>query len=191
MIIKNPNEDMKPIGYMYKSISHKPDWLRKQGVNDIYSVSNCISKDFTDWIKFWKHNGYWFFDSPTIIQNLAKAHNIPLKGLKLFYYLAFEEQWDTNSKQWALFDSDKSFSTNVAQPHDAVIQGYDIISFSCQTSAECSPLSCNLMAQELDVNQHCLLSSFEQAIHYLESGKFNNCEPGPYRIFQVNLIENT
>lgn len=54
---------MIPAGYMAKRVVRKPDWLTTNRVEDIYSVSGCISKDFADYITFWKHNGYWLFDS--------------------------------------------------------------------------------------------------------------------------------
>lgn len=58
-------------GYMAKRVAIKPDWLKANEVEDIYSVSGYISKDFADYINFWKHNGYWLFDSPNVIEQLA------------------------------------------------------------------------------------------------------------------------
>ena len=43
---------MIPAGYMAKNVVSKPDWLKANGVEDLYSVSGCISKDFADYIKF-------------------------------------------------------------------------------------------------------------------------------------------
>ncbi len=181
---------MIPIGYMYKKVSKKTDWLKADNVVDIYSVSSCISEDFIDWVNFWQHNGYWFFDNSKIMQNLAKENHILLTGMKLFYYSAYEKQWDDDNRQWQPFDAERTFTTDIEQPVDVVLQGYDIVSFSGQTSAECSPLSCNGMAQEIEVNKHCLLDDLEEAKKYLEKGMFNNCEPGPYRIFAVYTVEH-
>jgi GH35 family endo-1,4-beta-xylanase len=77
---------MIPVGYMYKTISSKPDWLETNQVSDIYSVSGCESEDFTDWINYWKHNGYWFFDSPKVIEDLVREQKLSLKGMTLFFY---------------------------------------------------------------------------------------------------------
>jgi hypothetical protein len=52
---------MIPVGYMAKQVEPRSEWLQAQQVLDIYSVSGCVSKNFADYIKFWKHNGYWFF----------------------------------------------------------------------------------------------------------------------------------
>ena len=181
---------MIPIGYMYKKVSEKPDWPQTEVVSDIYSVSSCISEDFADWVDFWKHNGYWFFDSPKIMQNLAKENHISLDGMKLFYYMAYEKQWDQDNCSWSTFKAENSFTTNIERPQEAAFQGYDIVSFSGQCCAECSPLSCNNMAEEITVNSHCLLNSIEDAKNYLEEGRFSSCEPGPYRIFAVYTVEN-
>jgi len=63
----------------------------------------------------------------------------------------------------------------------------DMTSFRsvCQTSPECSLLSCCNLAQFIPVNSHCLLQTFEEAIEHLESGKFAATEEGPFRIFAV------
>ena len=58
--------EMIPVGYMAKRVYKRPDWLQVDHVIDIFSVSGCVSEDFADYIGFWKHNGYWFFDSPEI-----------------------------------------------------------------------------------------------------------------------------
>lgn len=176
---------MVPIGYMYKTISAKPEWLKSTQVKDIYSVSSCLSKDFTDWVNYWKHNGYWFFNTPDVMVSLAAEYHINLSEQTLFYYEAYEKQWDDVEKQWANYEPEQSFITAVERPTDATLLGFDLVSFSCQNSAECSPLSCNHMAEIVSVNEHCLLQSFAQAKEILESGRLNDCEPGPYRIFAV------
>lgn len=78
-----------------------------------------------------------------------------------------------------------SFETHIIMPNNAVVQGYDVVSFIGENSAGCSPLSCNLIADKIAVNSHCLLDDFDQTKAYIESGIFDSCEPGPYRIFAV------
>ena len=55
---------MRPIGYMYKRVSAAPQWLNAPRVADVYALSGCVSENFADHINFWRHNGYWLFDSP-------------------------------------------------------------------------------------------------------------------------------
>lgn len=173
---------------MYKTVSKKPDWLNSEPVKDIYSVSSCVSEDFADWINFWKHNGYWFFDHPSIIEKIAKENNISLVGMKLFFFKAYELQW--TDQKWEKYSPDEAFTTNVQSPLKCTLEGFDIVTFCVQTAPECSPLSCNHMAEEIDVNSHCLLGSFAKAKQLIESDIFDDCEPGPYRIFEVYSVKN-
>jgi hypothetical protein len=85
---------MIPVGYMFKTVSPRPDWLKAAGVADIYSLSGCVSEYFTDYIDFWKHNGYWRFDSPAIMRDIAAKVGLDLSQMTLFYYEAFDEEFD-------------------------------------------------------------------------------------------------
>jgi hypothetical protein len=179
--------DMVPAGYMAKRVVTRPDWLPAERVSSIYSVSGCISKNFTDqYFTLWKHNGYWLFDSPEVIIGIAREKEIDLAETVLFFYEI--HQLDFDSGEWMPFEPEPSFATNVSVPEAKVLEGYDVVSFSCQTSPECSPLSCNHLAREVETNSRCLLQSFEQARTLLENGTFNDSEPGPYRIFAVYSV---
>ena len=179
---------MIPVGYMAKKVVSHPDWLEVPLVQDIYSVSNCISKNFLDYIPFWRHNGYWLFDKPEIIQELARENHVSLEDHTFFYYEAYEEEFDEELRQWLNFEP-ADFPTNITPAMKRELQGFDVVSFSLGTNPQCSPLSCNYLAREMKTNSHCLLESFDEAKQYLESGKFENCEPGPYRIFAVYTID--
>ena len=178
---------MIPAGYMAKYVARKPEWLQAPAVQDIYSVSNCVSQAFADYINFWKHNGYWLFDSPDIIRAVAREQSVLLEGTSLFYYEAYEEEFDDAT--WHPYAPEPSFQTNVAVPASRRLEGLDVVTFLARNSPECSPLSCNGLAGELHTNAHCLLPSFEDAQASVASGRFNNSEPGPYRIFAVYSVE--
>lgn len=171
---------------MAKRIADRPDWLHAERVSDIYSVSGCVSRDFADYIDFWKHNGYWLFDSPEIILDVARENSIDLTGAALFFYEVYELQFDDG--EWIRFEPEASFRTNVRVPDIKVLEGWDVVNFWVQTSAECSPLSCNSLAADVETNAHCLLQSLEEARVLLESGIFDDAEPGPYRIFAVHSV---
>ena len=175
-------------GYMYKNIESIPDWLKVENVADIYSVSNCISNDFCDYINYWKHNGFWLFDSLELINTIASENGISLRGMTPFYYRIHPLQWVGPESKWEKFESEASFSTKVVEPVGTNLEGFDFVSYSAQTSAECSPLSCNGLAQTISVNNHCLLDTFEIAKSTLESGDAVIGEPGPYRIFEVHTL---
>ena len=178
---------MIPAGYMAKRIMNRPKAFENTGIVDIYSVSGCMSKNFADYIEFWKHNGYWFFDSPQIIQEIAKEYSIDLTGTKLFYYEEYSLEFHEDN-EWKSFEPEVPLTTDIEKPDFKHLEGYDVVTFSLGNSAECSPLSCNGLADTIPVNEHCLLSSFENAHQLLENGKFQNSEPGPYRILAVYSV---
>lgn len=178
---------MIAVGYMAKRVSEKPDSLKATQIIVIYSVSGCISKNFADYIQYWKHNGYWLFDSPEAIQHVAQEHSIDLEGTSLFYYEAYELEFDREN--WNAYGPDSSIPTNVVPAARKRLEGFDVVTFYARNSPECSPLSCNSMANEVRTNAHCLFSSFAEAKASIENGAFKNCEPGPYRIFSVYSVD--
>lgn len=170
---------------MAKKVESRPDWLKLNGVRDLYSLSGCVSEYFCDYIRHWKHNGFWLFDSPAEITAVAAAESLSMSDQRIFYYEVYENQFDDKRKVWQPFQADKSFKTQVRVPKAKKLEGFDVVTFSVQTSPECSPLSCNGLAESIAVNAHCLLSSLEEAIRLVDSGAFDNGEPGPFRIFAV------
>lgn len=181
---------MIPAGYMLKKVTVKPAWLESDAVVDVYSLSNCVSGDFADYIKYWEHNGYWLFDSPKIMTSLAEKEGIDLSGTTLFYYEVYEYEFDDRTIEWLGFTPDKfeSFETDVQVPIKKYLQGFDVVTFYANTSPEHSPLSCNSLATEISVNQHCLFNAFEETKDAIEQGLFKNSEHGPYRIFAVYTL---
>jgi hypothetical protein len=178
---------MIPVGYMAKQVSDKPGSLNAPSNFDVYSVSSCINDYFADYIHFWKHNGYWLFDSPEIIQAVARENSIDMNGTRLFYYEAHELQFD--GQNWKTFAPESSIPTDVKPPPQKTLEGFDVVTFSVGRSPECSPLSCNGLAEEIPTNGHCLLESFEEAEAYLNAGRFVECESGPYRILAVYSVD--
>ncbi len=142
-----------------------------------------------DYINHWKHNGFWLFNSISDIEQLCRKEKIDTSHNILFYYEVFENEYDEESKRWSAFEPEPSFETHVQEPLNPKLVGYDVTTFTAGTSPECSPLSCNSLATEIPVNRHCLFDTFEQAIEALEAGKFDNSEPGPFRIFAVYRVE--
>jgi hypothetical protein len=175
-------------GYMYKMVARQPDWLKAPDVDDIYSVSGCVSPPFTDYVSLWRHNGYWLFDRPAIMRDIAEEQGIDLSAATLFYFEVFEEEFDEESGLWSPFAPDPSFTTAVAPPAASRLEGYDAVTFTVRTSPECSPLSCNNVAGSVGVNRHCLFRSLDQAKSAVQDETFKDCEPGPFRIFAVHTV---
>jgi hypothetical protein len=179
---------MIPAGYMAKFVAGRPDWLAAAGVEDIYSVSGCVSRCFADYHDEWKHNGFWLFDSIDIIRQVASKKAIDLGDAKFFYYEFHERQFDDDGHEEAPPLADLPFATNISMPETKTLEGFDVVTFNAGAGPECSPLSCNGLAKAHDVNRHCLLASLDEAISLLRNGAFKNSEPGPYRIFSVYSV---
>lgn len=173
---------MRPLGYLYKRVASKPEWLSAPQVIDVYSLSSCVSENFADYLNYWKHNGFWLFNSPSVMEDIATKNLIPLDGLKLFYYEAYELEFDNDCRTWSVFEPEMTFGLDVVVPESKSLEGFDVTSFTNGTSPECSPLSCNSCANSLPTNQHCLFAAIEEAKQAIEENAFQGCEPGPYRI---------
>jgi len=68
------------------------------------------------------------------------------------------------------------------------LEGFDVTSFVVHTSPECSPLSCNSLAEKIPTNRHCLFNTFDEAKSAIDNGMFAGAEPGPYRIIAVYSV---
>lgn len=180
---------MIPAGYTAKQTAARPEWLAAEGVVEICSVSDCVSQAFCDYTAHWRHNGFGLLNSPADIRDIARTLGVDLNGHTLFYYEVHVQQYDDSDQTWKPFAPMAGLEVAVQPPQAAELRGFDVVSFSAQSSHECSPLSCNSLAQFIPVNAHCLLSSFEEAQTLLEQGRFVQCEPGPYRIYAVYVCD--
>ncbi len=176
---------MIPAGYMAKVVADRPDWINAPNVVRIHSVSRCVSADFCDYIDHWQHNGYWFFDTPTPIRAIAQSDPSAAQAFEIFYYELDELQYDDERSRWEGYGPEESFPTNVQVPERKELLGFDVVTYSAGTSPECSPLSCNNLAETIEVNESCLLRSLEEAKRLVEGGAFSGSEPGPFRIVAV------
>jgi hypothetical protein len=184
------DKHMIPLGYMLKHVaSPAPEWTAAPAVRAIHSLSNCVSSDFADYIPLWKHNGWWLFDTSESVKDAAASQGIASDELSLFYYEAFDEQYNDKAGCWQPFAPEPSVTTEVVPPTAATLSGFDVVSFYVGTSPECSPLSCNGLAADLPVNERCLFDTFLDAYAAIERGEFKDCEPGPYRIVAVYAVD--
>jgi len=103
---------------MLKEVVVRPEWIAAKSVKDIYSVSNCVSGNFADYIKFWRHNGFWFFNSPQQIIDLVAEEHIQHSAMTWFYYEFFESEFHEDTRQWSAFSPEPSFLTKVVSPQE-------------------------------------------------------------------------
>lgn len=179
------------IGYFAKPTIRRPDWLKASWVEEICSASDCISGGDWDWINEWRHNAEWVYDTPELAWSVVPES--ARKECELFAYQMFPVRFRKGvaepyplppAGEWA----DLEFAP---LPIDASFErlGFDLVTRSCGNSFECSPLSCNHLAESVPVNRHCLLSTAEEAFALAPTlevpGQPMRGEPGPYHIVEV------
>lgn len=175
------------IGYFPKKIALRPDWIKNSVVEDIYSVSECISKGPDNWIDMWKHNiTWWLFDTPEAGVEVLGAN---YADFIMLAYKLFPVQFDGGKLR-----SLEVISAARDELTDFEFLGYDIVSRSAETNFEHSPLSCNNGCDEIPVNKHCLIDGLETAWATAESisaeSKNGSWEPGPYCLVEVYRRRN-
>ena len=82
--------------------SHGPTGFRRSASPASIQSAGASPNNFADYVTFWKHNGYWLFDSPAVITDIARENNIDLAETMLFFYEVHELQF--NSGVWTPFE---------------------------------------------------------------------------------------
>lgn len=167
------------IGYFPKRTLQRPDWLQAAGVDEICSVSTCISPAPEGWIDHWRHNEMWVYDTPELA--LSILTDAMRREFDLYAYQVWPVQFDQGQQH--------SFNLPLLQvaplPPSFERLGLDVVSRSCGSTFECSPLSCNSMADHVAVNRHCLVDDVAVALQLAAEFEAGGCEPGPYFVVEV------
>ncbi len=167
-------------GYFARQIVDKPDWLAPN-VREICSVSECFSAGPPDWVQQWLHHSLGWFNSPE-----AATSIVPPAGpsYRLFAYRILPEEFGDGSRTPLVVPGDVR-----PDPIPAAYRslGFDSVSKSLPAGLgfECSPLSCNRLALELPVNEHCLFGTLEEAIAGAIRFAREQPEPGHYYVVEV------
>jgi hypothetical protein len=167
------------IGYFPKKTVRLPEWLKAAHIEEVCSVSECVSAGPADWIDAWKHNEHWVFNSPS-----AAASVIP-EGHDGFDIYAFK-QYPARIVDGVVEDEEVCAPDVVGLTDDFEFLGFDAVSRSCGNAFECSPLSCNHGAESIPCNPKCLFDSLEEAIEGAKGFSSGTWEPGPYYVVEVH-----
>jgi hypothetical protein len=167
------------IGYFPKRTLRRPDWLKAAGVEEICSVSSCISEDPDGWIDEWRHNDLYVYDSPDLAWSIVRDE--VRSEFDLYAYKLFPVIFESGQQQ----PFDISALNPLPLADSFVRLGYDAVNRTAGATFECSPLSCNSMAEQIAVNRHCLID--DPAIAFQHAAEFEaaGCEPGPYFVVEV------
>jgi hypothetical protein len=169
-------------GYFAKRVKPRPDHLPLSGVREICSVSECISPGADNWIASWRHNGLGWFnrvsDAVGVIPEEQRG------DYRLFAYRIHPEVFRGGDRSPLRLPDDV-----LPEPLPAGFRsiGFDSASRSSVAglSLECSPLSCNAMASEMTVNEHCLFPTLDTAIAGAVRFAVEQPEPGDYYVVEV------
>jgi hypothetical protein len=167
------------LGYFPKQLFPSPDRLRARGIEEIASVSLCISEGPEGWHEAWKHNAWGCFANPDVAWSLVPSHQ--RQDYWLYAYALYPvEYWNGREKP---LDVDAPEVMPLGPEYELV--GLDVVSRSAGVYFECSPLSCNMLAEEIATNRYCLFSELNDARELARSADDNGCEPGPYHVLEV------
>ena len=120
-----------------------------------------------------------FYDSPELARQVVPDDDVA--KFEVFAYELYPVEF-VDGEETVL-----SIAPGRVVPLDASFDqvGYDVVSRSSADFFECSPLSCNRMAEEVSVNRHCLVETVEEALRLAAQVEASGCEPGPYYVFRV------
>lgn len=167
------------IGYFPKRTLKRPDWLKAADVEEVCSVSTCISEAPGGWIDHWLHNEMWVYDSPELAWRVVPE---AARGeFDLYAYRLFPVAFVRRERRPFLIPPLQ------VQPLSTSFEriGYDAVSRSCGSTFECSPLSCNQMAEHVPTNRYCLVDDADTAFRIASESEDGGCEPGPYYVVEV------
>ncbi len=177
------------LGYFPKHIATREEfiakgWALNEIVDEVCSVSGCLSDGPQDWINKWRHNFYFLYDSEEAAAEMTLGEQ---RCFDILAYRVLRRRFDENDET----PIDLSAPTVTSMPESYRRIGFDVIEslqkLECGASIGCSPLSCNGKAGETPVNRYCLIDDFETALETARrfaSGR-DRVEPGPYYLFEV------
>lgn len=179
---------MNPAGYLLKKLEPPPTYLSAVSVKRVCSAGPCACEDVVDLYEGWSQNDFGLADSPEQLRALAEAQGQSTSGAVLFYYEVHEQEVVTGGQidlplTWEPLTRVPGSPANVAPPAKSKLLGFDIVVFG--DVLEHSPLSCQSVAGEVPVNEHCLVDTLEGAKAAINSGAFFRCMEGYYRIVAV------
>ncbi len=167
------------IGYLPKVRTRRPEWLKGPNVEEICSVSYCIAHAPPGWIDRWLHNELGFYDQPDLAWSVVpdeSRHDYSLFAYKLFpVYFERGEQRLVELPVLSVEPLPACFSR----------LGCDVVSRSVGIYFECSPLSCNGLAEGYAVNRYCLADTEAEGLVMAQEFSLSEPEPGPYYLIEV------
>jgi hypothetical protein len=165
------------VGFFPKITETKPNWLKVDGVQEVCSVSLCISKAPEGWIQRWVHNELGFFPTEALAESVLEGMD---EHFDLYAYRLYPLEFNQGEVIPFVVPGEEDQDLSSFE-----FLGFDPVSRSSNSILECSPLSCNHAASEFKVNRNCLIEGLEEVYRACVEISMGNYEPGPYYLFEV------
>jgi hypothetical protein len=182
------------LGYCAKQIwVPTEEWCSTWGahITEIASVSDCLSDRAPNWVDRWDFNRSTFWNDE--ISALAAVPVERLAHFRLFCYRLLPILFGASGEPKSVSIDDLFTDGLPGPPNEPDLSkyralGYDIVEAPLTLSVlgfGCSPLSCNEVAEEIPVNQYCLVEDLDIAFSIAKRFGAGGVEPGPYVIIEV------
>jgi hypothetical protein len=166
------------IGYFPRRSDLPAKWSLSTNVAELCSVSHCLNPAPENWVEHWRHNDLGFFNTR---QDALAILPPDAAGFSLFAYRLLPIRYLKDQEQPV-----EITAQNVEPlPPSFISLGFDVVNKTLSAFFECSPLSCNDMADEVAVNRFCLLETLDEAIAFAERCAREEPEPGPFYVVEV------
>lgn len=171
------------IGFFAKNTSTAVSDMGDYGIEEICSVSECMSRGPQGWVDKWKHNtDWWVFDTEQLA--LSVIEDDPAR-YDLYAYKLFPFRFDGETRESMEVDSPAQGDLSAYKQI-----GYDIVSRYCGPSFGHSPLSCNGGYADYPINRYCLLDQADDSLRICaeiakDAAEKGSWEPGPYCMVKV------
>jgi len=166
------------VGYFLKRTSVPKDAWVPASVVEICSVSDCLNRSPEGWIDLWLHNDLGLYntcdDARGIVVDQAEEYS-------LFAFRLLPARFVKGNREPLTIPA-----LSVEPLRKGFVSlGFDVVSKSNSHFFECSPLSCNGLAQEVPVNRFCLVDTLAEAQSLADRCSREEPEPGPYYVLEV------
>lgn len=171
------------LGYFPKRTMGRNAWFGNAPVEEVGSVSHCMSPGPEGWIEQWKHNAWGLYDSEDLAWEVVRDD---AARYEMYAYRLFPVQFEGATRVTVAVPS-----TAIASLDDYEFLGYDPVSREAgRIEFGHSPLSCNKGFEEYPVNRFCLLEDLEESwritAEIAQAAKEQGAwEPGPYYLCEV------
>lgn len=154
-------------------------------VEEICSVSGCISKRPSRWTENLTPNPFWGFAGPASAWDAVFPEDRP--GLELLAYRLYPVRFVDGRQEPLELPQLEAESL----PDGCIRLGWDAVEIAGDVRHYhfgCSPLSCNFQAGQpgmTPVNRHCLAASEPVGFELARVFSISKPEPGPYCVVEV------